>query len=105
MENSAILGGGTYLPRIASSPSLSVLPAIAIFGVRVAAFAGVAAFEAAGWCDVREGAYDYAPSGAGAALPLPYCHIDLADSVADARGVETGSPILPLFGHFVLGLS
>lgn len=45
-----------------------------------------------------------ASHGAGAALPLPYCHIDLADSVADSRGVETGSPIVPLFGHFVLGL-
>lgn len=45
-----------------------------------------------------------ADHGAGAALPLPYCHIDLADSVADARGVETGSPIVPLFGHFLLGL-
>jgi leucyl aminopeptidase len=43
--------------------------------------------------------------GAGSALPLPYCHIDLADSVADARGVETGSPIVGLFGHFLLGLS
>lgn len=42
--------------------------------------------------------------GAGSALPLPYCHLDLADSVSDARGVETGSPIVPLFGHFVLGL-
>ena len=43
--------------------------------------------------------------GASCAHPLPYCHIDLADSVADARGVETGSPIVPLFGHFVLGLN
>ena len=42
--------------------------------------------------------------GAGAALPLPYCHLDLALSVADSRGVETGSPIVPLFGHFLLGL-
>ena len=42
--------------------------------------------------------------GAAAKLPLPYCHIDLADSVVDARGIETGSPIVPLFGHFVLGL-
>lgn len=42
--------------------------------------------------------------GAGTDQPLPYCHIDLADSVADARGVETGSPIVPLFGHFLLGL-
>ena len=42
--------------------------------------------------------------GAGSALPLPYCHIDLADSVADARGVETGSPILALFGYFLMRL-
>ena len=42
--------------------------------------------------------------GAAAALPIPYCHVDLADSVADSRGIETGSPIVPLFGHFVLGL-
>jgi len=42
--------------------------------------------------------------GASAALPLPYCHIDLAESVVDSRGVETGSPIVPLVGHFVLGL-
>ena len=42
--------------------------------------------------------------GAASELPIPYCHVDLADSVADARGVETGSPILPLFGHFLLGL-
>ena len=45
-----------------------------------------------------------ADHGAGAALPLPYCHIDLAESVVDTRGVETGSPIVPLFGHFVLGV-
>lgn len=45
-----------------------------------------------------------ADHGAGAARPLPYCHIDLADSVADSNGVETGSPIIPLFGHFLLGL-
>ena len=45
-----------------------------------------------------------AEHGAGSELPLPYCHLDLADSVVDAHGVETGSPILPLFGHFVLGL-
>merc|ERR1711865_858946 len=31
--------------------------------------------------------------GAGSLLPLPYCHIDLADSVADGHGIETGSPI------------
>ena len=42
--------------------------------------------------------------GAADELPLPFCHVDLADSVADEYGVETGSPILPLFGHFVLGL-
>ena len=42
--------------------------------------------------------------GAGAALPLPYCHLDLAGSVADARCVETGSPMLPLVGHFLLGM-
>lgn len=45
-----------------------------------------------------------ADHGAAAALPIPYCHIDLADSVADSRGVETGSPIVPLFGHFLMGL-
>ena len=45
-----------------------------------------------------------AQHGAADELPLPYCHVDLADSVADAYGVETGSPIVPLFGHFVLGL-
>ena len=42
--------------------------------------------------------------GASAQTPLPYCHIDLADSVVDARGVETGSPIVPLIAHFLLGL-
>ena len=42
--------------------------------------------------------------GAAAQLPLPYCHIDLADSTEDQFGIETGSPIVPLFGHFVLGL-
>ena len=42
--------------------------------------------------------------GAAAELPLPYCHVDLADSTVDDYGVETGSPIVPLFGHFVLGL-
>eukprot|EP00931_Biecheleriopsis_adriatica_P058806 TRINITY_DN35098_c0_g1_i1.p1 TRINITY_DN35098_c0_g1~~TRINITY_DN35098_c0_g1_i1.p1 ORF type:complete len:515 (+),score=77.71 TRINITY_DN35098_c0_g1_i1:111-1655(+) len=41
--------------------------------------------------------------GSGHSVPLPFCHVDLAGSVADARGVETGSPILPLFGAFVLG--
>merc|ERR1711920_930254 len=35
---------------------------------------------------------------AGSASPLPYCHIDLAGSIRDARGVETGSPIHALFG-------
>ena len=43
--------------------------------------------------------------GAGAAVPLPYCHVDLAGSVADARCVETGSPIVPLIGHFLMGIS
>ena len=42
--------------------------------------------------------------GAASCLPLPYCHIDLADSIADERGIETGSPIVPLFGRFVLDL-
>jgi leucyl aminopeptidase len=42
--------------------------------------------------------------GAGSALPLPYCHLDLANSVVDGRGVETGAPIVPLFGHFLMGL-
>ena len=37
-------------------------------------------------------------------VALPYCHIDLADSVVDSRGVETGSPIIALFAHFLLGL-
>ena len=37
-------------------------------------------------------------------MPLPYCHIDLANSVVDPHGVETGSPILPLFAHFVMRL-
>jgi len=41
--------------------------------------------------------------GPGHPVPLPYCHVDLANSVADARGVETGSPILPLFGAFAWG--
>lgn len=41
---------------------------------------------------------------AGSDFPLPYCHMDLAKSVIDLRGVETGSPIVPLFGHFVLNL-
>jgi len=41
--------------------------------------------------------------GPRARVPLPYCHVDLAGSVADQRGVETGSPLLPLFGHFVMG--
>eukprot|EP00930_Biecheleria_cincta_P046247 TRINITY_DN31896_c0_g1_i1.p1 TRINITY_DN31896_c0_g1~~TRINITY_DN31896_c0_g1_i1.p1 ORF type:complete len:577 (+),score=98.47 TRINITY_DN31896_c0_g1_i1:43-1773(+) len=39
---------------------------------------------------------------AASTSPLPYCHMDLAASVIDFRGVETGSPIVPLFGHFVL---
>lgn len=42
--------------------------------------------------------------GAGSALPLPYCHLDLANSIVDGRGVETGAPIVPLFGHFLMGL-
>jgi len=42
--------------------------------------------------------------GAGSERPLPYCHIDCAGSVLDGHGVETGSPLLPLFGHFALGL-
>jgi leucyl aminopeptidase len=51
--------------------------------------------------DVASGLSDH---GAASCLPLPYCHIDLADSIADERGIETGSPIVPLFGRFVLGL-
>lgn len=39
---------------------------------------------------------------AGSASPFPYCHIDLAASVLDARGIETGSPIVPLYAHFLL---
>ena len=37
--------------------------------------------------------------------PLPYCHVDLAGSVADAPCVETGPPIVPLIGHFLMGIS
>ena len=33
------------------------------------------------------------------------CHIDLTGSIFDTRGIETGSPIVPLYGHFVLGLA
>jgi len=36
------------------------------------------------------------------AKPLPYCHMDLAGAIVDNRGVETASPLVPLFAHFVL---
>lgn len=42
---------------------------------------------------------------AGSKTPIPYCHIDLAGSSLDMRGVGTGSPIVPLYGHFLMGLS
>ena len=43
--------------------------------------------------------------GAASERPLPFCHLDLADSIVDQHGIETGSPIVPLFGHFVLGIA
>lgn len=52
--------------------------------------------------DIASGLQDHA---ADCTLPLPFCHIDLAGSVMDERGVENGSPIVPLYGHFVLRLS
>lgn len=51
--------------------------------------------------DVASGLREHA---AGSAVPIPFCHMDLANSVMDSRGIETGSPIVPLFGHFVLKL-
>lgn len=52
--------------------------------------------------DIASGLHEH---GAGSTTPMPYCHIDLAKSIFDARGIETGSPIVPLYGHFVLRLS